>query len=164
MASNRSLSTALKRQLFKPFRDEDIRPLLTLDHTVFAQPYRFVAGDPREFATLTSNGNIYITFPFEITMLSDDDSEPQANLRIQNVDDRLGKTVLGLPNEALSVSLQIVMRDTPDTVEIEVVNMELVDIEITAIALTGRLVLRGSVTEPCPGRRLTNRISPVFFR
>jgi hypothetical protein len=162
--TSRALSANLKRQLFTPWRDKDIRALLTVDHSTFGVPYRFVSGDPREFALLVSNGETFQTFPFELTLLSDDDQEPRATLRIQNVDDRIGSTLLNLPDEAVTIMLQIVMTETPDTIEYEATNMELVDVEVTAMAITGRIVMRGAVTEPCPGRVLTSKISPVFFR
>ena len=162
--SNRNLSARFRRQLFKPFRDEDFRVLLTLDHSSFNEPYRFVSGDPREFETLTSNGLVYTTFPFEVNLLSDDDKEPTATLAVQNVDDRIGSTILNLSEETLTVTLAIVLRIDPDTVEYEAVNLELVDIEINAIAVTGKLAIRGLSVEPCPGRRVTNATSPVFFR
>lgn len=162
--TSRTLSAALRRQLFTPWRDKDVRALLTLDHSTFVDPFRFVSGDPREFETLVSNGLTFQAFPFEISLLSDDDEEPRAVIRIQNVDDRIGSTVLALPDEAMTAMLQLVMRETPDVIEYEAANMEMVDVEVNAMVVTGRIVLRGATTEPCPGRVLTNRISPVFFR
>lgn len=164
--TSRALSGALKRQLFKPHREKDIRILLTADHSKFNQPFRFASGDPREFTNgaLESNGNIFQIFPFTVRLLSDDDQEPQAIVQIQNVDDRIGATILGLPEESLSVTLQAVLREDPDTIEYEATNLELVDVEISSFVVTGRLVIRGLATEPCPGRVVTNRISPVFFR
>jgi hypothetical protein len=141
-----------------------VRVLAVIGHANFDEPFRFCSGDPSEFETLVSNGETYIVFPFEITLLGDEDSEPEATIRIQNVDDRIGSTLIDLPTDSVSVALQIVMRETPDVVEYEVVNLELVDVEINAVAVSGRLVIRGLATEPCPGRVLTNRISPVFFR
>lgn len=162
--ANRNLSARFRRQLFKPFRDEDYRVLLTIDHESFNEPYHFVSGDPNEFKTLISNGTVFTTFPFEINLLSDDDRDPQATLAIQNVDDRIGSTILDLSEETLTVTIQVVLRVDPDTIEYEAVNLELVDIEINAIAITGKLAIRGLSTEPCPGRRVTNATSPVFFR
>jgi len=164
MAKSRSLSAALRRQLFTPWRDEDVRVLLTIDHAQFAQPFRFVSGDPLEFESLTSNGNEFTTFPFELSLLTDDETEPRATIRIQNVDDRIGNTLLDLPDDAVSITIQLVMRSTPNTIEIEATNLELVDVSVDAIAVTGEITLRGNATEPCPGRVLTSFISPVFFR
>lgn len=162
--ARRPISAEFRRQLFTPHRDKIIRPLVTIDHESFATPLRFVSGDPREFSSLVSNGNTFITFPFEVSIPTDDDNEPEARLTIQNVDDRIGTTILNLPNDALLITLQVVLHDAPDVIELEVVNMEMVDVEINALTVSGRLILRGSVGEPCPGRTLTNRISPVFFR
>src|SRR5690606_32307795 len=120
----------------------------------FEQPYRFVAGDPNEFQSLVSGGNTFLTFPFEVSVLNDEDREPESVIRIQNIDDRIGSTLIGLPSESVSVTLQVVMRETPDVIEYDVVNLELVDIEINAIQITGRLMIRGLTTEPCPGRVL----------
>lgn len=162
--ANRALSAALRRQLFKPFREKDIRILLIVDHSEFAEPFRFASGDPNEFATITSNGEDFIVFPFEIALLDDDGGEPEAVIRIQNVDDQIGSTLLSLPDEAVSVTIQGIMRETPDVIEYEATNLELVDVVVTAIEVSGRLRIRGLQTEPCPGRVMTARISPVFFR
>lgn len=160
----RSLSATFRAQLFTPYRDKDWRVLLTVDHPSFDEPFRFVSGDPNEFATLTSNGDVFTTFPFELTLPSDDDNEPQATLRLQNADDRIGSTILALPDEAVTLTLQIVLRESPDTIEYEAVNLELTDVSVDAMMVQGRIVMRGATTEPCPGRVLTSRISPVFFR
>jgi hypothetical protein len=164
VVDKRALSAALKAQLFSPYRDKDYRVLVTVDHRTFDDPFRFVSGDPTEFATLVSNGETFTTFPFEITLLSDDDSDPQAVIRLQNADDRIGSTLLALPNDAVTLTIQVVLRETPNTIEYEAVNLELVDVEVDAMAISARIVSRGAVSEPCPGRVLTNRISPVFFR
>ena len=161
---NRNLSARFRRQLFKPFRDDDFRYLLTVNHSSFNEPYRFVSGDPNEFETFTSQSLVYTTFPFEINILSDDDRQPEATLTIQNVDDRIGHTILALSEETLTIDIRVVLRETPDTIEYEAVNLELVDIEITALAINGKIVIRGLSVEPCPGRRVTNATSPVFFR
>ena len=163
---NRALSGELKRQLFKPHRDQDVRILMTIDHANFPAPFRFVSGDPSEFTDgiLTSNGHAFMAFPFQAKLLSDDDQPPDAVITIQNVDDRIGTTLLELPEDSVSVTMQVVMRETPDVIEYEATNLELVDIKITAFTVSGRLVIRGFSSEPCPGRVVTNHISPVFFR
>lgn len=164
MTDNRNVSDNLKRQLFTPHRDKDLRYLITFSHPSFAQPYRFVNGDPNEFADLVSNGETFQTFPFDIVLVTDSDGSPSAQLMIQNVDDRIGTVVLDLPDDALKVTLQLVLRETPDVIEYEVVGMELVDVEINAMVVSGSLIIRGQVVEPCPGRTLSGEISPVFFR
>ena len=160
----RNLSAAFKAQLFTPYRDKDWRVVLTVAHASFADPFRFVSGDPNEFATLTSNGDVFTTFPFELTLPTDDDSEPQATLRLQNADDRIGSTILALPDDAVTITLQIVLREDPDTIQVEWQGMELTDVSVDAMMVQGRLVMRGSTVEPCPGRTLSSRTSPVFFR
>jgi hypothetical protein len=162
--TSRDISANLKRQLFTPWRDKDIRALLTVDHAQFDTPFRFVSGDPTEFADIVSNGNTFITFPFDVTLLTDDESEPRATVRIQNVDDRIGTALLDLPDDAVTITLQIVMRETPNVIEYEAVNLELVDVVVDAMMVTGTIVIRGQAIEPCPGRVLSTRISPVFFR
>lgn len=162
--TSRNISAALKRQLFTPWRDKDVRALLTIDHSEFDTPFRFVSGDPNEFASLTSNGEEFITFPFDTTILSDNDEEAKAAIRIQNADDRIGSTLLALPDDAVSITLQLVMRETPDVIEIEATNLELVDVDVDAMMITGTIVLRGQAIEPCPGRVLSSHMSPVFFR
>lgn len=156
----RDLSNRLRQQLFQPFRDEEIKVLLEINHSSFSAPFRFVS----DIEPIESNGETYLAFPFEITLPTDDEREPGATIRIQNVDDRIGTTLLQLGTTPVDVDIRIVMKSTPDIVEIEWTQFELVDVEINIMMITGRLVVRGQVTEPTPGRVLTSRISPVFFR
>jgi hypothetical protein len=160
----RALSPTFKHQIFQPYRDKDFRILLTVDHAEFDEPFRFVQGDPNEFESLVSNGETFLAFPFDVGLLPDDDSEPQATIQLQNADDRIGSTLLALPDIAVSITLQAILREEPDTILYDAVNLELVDVDINAMQIQGRIVMRGASSEPCPGRVLTNRISPVFFR
>jgi hypothetical protein len=164
MTNNRTLSAPLRRQLFQPFREKDIRVLLTVNHASFATPYRFVSGDPNEFASIVSNSNTFLTFPFMLDILSDEDAQPQAIIRIQNADDRIGSTLMALPDDTVQITIQLVMRETPNVIEYEATGLELVDVQVNAMEITGTLLVRGYSVEPCPGRKLTNTISPVIFR
>ena len=160
MTLQRSTSAAFRQQIFQPFRDDSFKHLLVIDHAAFATPFRFVS----DIEDLVSGGDTYTAFPFQIVYPQDDDRDPQATLRIQNVDDRIGSTLLALDIDAVSLTLRIVLASSPDTVEAEWSNFELVDVEIGAMFITGRIVVRGQLTEPCPGRVLTTLISPVLFR
>lgn len=164
MPANRSLSALLRRQIFEPFRDEDLRYLCKLTHSSFAEPFRFVSADPNEFESLMSNGEEYLAFPFELKLLNDDDQDPEALIRVANVDDRIGSTVLGLPDEAVGVEIMVVLSADPDYVEYEAEGLEMVDVVVDAITVSARLVMRGLATEPCPGRVLNSFMSPGFVR
>lgn len=156
----RDLSNRLRQQLFQPFRDEEIKVLLEINHSSFSAPLRFVS----DVDDLVSNGETYTAFPFEINLPTDDENEPGATVRIENVDDRIGTTLLNLNTDPVTVDIKVVLRSTPDVIEAEWSEFELVDVEITGIFVSGRLVVRGQVLEPTPGRVLTSSISPVFFR
>lgn len=164
MPTKRNLSAAFRAQLFSPYRDKDFRILLTVDHATFDEPYRFIQGDPNEFVDFVSNGETYLSFPFVVGLLSDDENEPQAVIQLQNADDRIGSVLLALPDDAVTITMQVILREEPDTVQYEAVNLELTDVDINAMQIQGRIVMRGATTEPCPGRVLTSKISPVFFR
>lgn len=161
---SRALSTKLRRQLFNPYRDEVIRALITLEHDDFPEPLRFVSGDPRELASLTSNGNVFQTFPFNFSILTESEGQPEAFLSIANVDDRIGSTVLELSSVNIKLTIQLVLTDTPDTIEYEATNLDLVEVQVDALQITGKIMVRGLATEPCPGRTLSPLVSPVFFR
>lgn len=62
---------------------------VTISHQELAEPIR-VVWDTKDYIL---NGNRYIGFPFDITLLSDDDNPPKAQLTIQNVDRVIGEAI-----------------------------------------------------------------------
>lgn len=157
---SRSLSTQMKGQVFSFGRDDPIKILLQVTDPKTSTVYRFV----NDITDLVSNGDTYLAFPFEVVLPQDDENLPAATLRIQNVDDRIGRALIDAELDALQLKIMLVMASTPDTIEITWDGFELVDVEITPVYVSGQIVVKSIATEPWPSDRLTLGLSPVFFR
>lgn len=120
-------------------------------------------------------GKTFIGMPFDYQMLSDDESAPQAQIRMQNVDRRIGIALLAENSRA---QLTLTIRSSADfnlTVDprTEVVantpvyefrQFDLVDLTVNAVEITGRVMLRDYSQEPWPGLRATQSRVPGLFR
>lgn len=81
----RSIPAATVAEMLKSRSGWPVVTLLTLDHTSFAQPYRFT--DNNE--DVVYSANTYLTFPFKFTLPDNAEGLPNSTLTISNVDRRL---------------------------------------------------------------------------
>lgn len=143
---------------------------LTIDHPRLAEPVRVVA-DVFDYAWA---GNTYAGLPFEFRLLSDSDGPPETQIRIQNVDRRVG-AALRVVTDRASVRIDVLssadfdLSDDPRT-EIGTPaaiysfrHFELIDVEVNPIEITGRVFLRDFAQEPW-GRSATMSRCPGLFR
>ncbi|NDC57532.1 MAG: DUF1833 domain-containing protein, partial [Alphaproteobacteria bacterium] len=78
----RSLSATAVASLTAETTDEVWLPLVTISHADLSSPIRVVANNEN----ITSRGNTFIGYPFEIELPSQNDQSPgEARLRIDNV-------------------------------------------------------------------------------
>lgn len=88
----RSITLGYRKHLESILTDEIDLCFLTITHAKLAEPIR-VVWDTKDFSY---GGNTFIGFPFEITILSDDENPPSARLAIQNIDPRITDVLRGL--------------------------------------------------------------------
>jgi hypothetical protein len=86
----RDIPLGVLRELQKPETEEALLVFLTISNTNLQESVRVVS-DPENFVL---DGKEFQGFSFSITLLSDNDSAPKASLTIQNVDERIGQTLL----------------------------------------------------------------------
>lgn len=132
--------------------------LLVIDHPQLTEPVRLV----NNTENVVSNGKTYVGFPFEFTLFNEDDQTPRAQLRVQNVDRRIGEVVRSLRSVA-SVAISLVLASDPDTVELDWIQAELRDVEGDAIAVSATVAGHDYTVEPWPVRRATSDILPGLF-
>lgn len=120
--------------------------LLVIDHADLADPIRVVNNKEN----ITSDGEEYTAFPFEIVLpSSQDDAPPQAKLRIDNVSREIGeaiRTISGAP----SVTIRVIRRETPDVIEAEFEGMVLRKVNYDALSVEGTLDFEDLTREPYP--------------
>jgi hypothetical protein len=120
------------------------------------EPLRFAAWDK----DINSRGNKYIKFPFEITFPQDSvNAAPRAQLRIDNVDREIVKTLRTIKTKA-TATVEIVTTENNDAVEASYSGFELRDVQYDAFSVSGNLEPESFLREPFPFRRFT----PGAFR
>lgn len=148
-----------------------ILAFLTIEHRNLPNPIRVVS-DPIDFVI---DGETYIGCPFEIRLLTDEDQAPTTQIRIQNVDRRIGEAVRAVTDRA---TMALEVRSTSDfnlsavprtplsgaSVIYGFRHFDLIDVTVNAIDLTGTLMLRDFTQEPYPGKRATQSRCPALFR
>jgi len=149
-----TISGDLKTDAWSPESNQPL-VLLTIDHTDLANPIRVVANTE----DITSNGNTFTAFPFEIRLPdSNEDAPPTARLRVDNVSREIGQTIRQITSAA-SVTIEVVRQEALDTVELSFPSMRLVDVRFDALSVQGDLEFEDLAREPFPARTF----SPAEF-
>lgn len=92
--------------------NEEWATLIELDHASLGSPIRICDSH----VNITSNGNLYLAFPIEIVLSSQGEEVPTGFLRIDNTDRTFMTTLRGLETPP-TVTVSLVMRSTPDSLE-----------------------------------------------
>ncbi len=167
----RVIAQSLRREIDRQESGEELLVFLTITHPTMDEIIRVVT-DPENF---TYGGEEYIGFLFDIEFLSDSDRFPETRLVIQNVDERIGKAIKDLIDpprvkiEAIPLSefdTSVIPRVPLGTPEVAYLadKLFLIDVEIDALQVSGRLVNWNYSQEVWPGTRATQNRCPGLFR
>ena len=153
------LTEAFLRSAFRPETDEVWLILLTLSHPDLTDDIR-VVHNPE---TITSRGQDYIGFAFDLTLPSDtEDRAPVAELRIDNVSREIAQAVRSI-SSAPAVTIEIIRAADPDIVEISLTGFTLRNARWDALAVSGSLALDDISIEPYPAGSFTPASFPGLF-
>lgn len=90
--------------------------LIDINHASLPAPLRIV----NNTEDITSQGNVYTAFPFELVMMTDSSDElPQVQLTIDNVERTLTRIIRNL-SEPPDIVLKLIESSNPDTIEIQI--------------------------------------------
>ena len=104
----RTISPTATEAIHKTETEEVFLVLLELSHALIVPPLRLVNND----VDITSNGNLFTAFPFEITLPNDEENIiPQAKLKIDNVDRQIVDVIRSIGTDPVDVLLQVVLVD-----------------------------------------------------
>ena len=167
----RVIDADVQAALEAPESVDALLAFLTVTHPLLPNPIRVVS----DVMDYVADGETFIGLPFEFGILTDSDGPPMTELRMQNVDARIGRALLGLNDRAL-VSLEIRssadfdLREDPrvelpgGSVIYAFTGFDLIDVTGTAGDISGRVMLRDYAQEPWPGIRCTQSRFPGLFR
>lgn len=168
---SRVIDADVKASLEAPESVDALLAFLTIRHPALNGPIRVVS----DVMDYVADGETYTGLPFEFGILTDIEGPPQTELRMQNVDLRIGKALLAL-NDRAKVTLEI--RSTADfdlsldpreeipggAAIYRFADFDLIDVTVTASDISGRVMLRDYSQEPWPGQRCTQSRLPGLFR
>lgn len=153
-----TISTAYKTEAFHPAGSMYLI-LLTVNHANFTTPIRIV----NDFDDVVSNGDTFVAFPFEIQLPSRlEDSPPIARITIVNVSTEIGIAIRQADTPP-TVTIDMVRRDTPNTIEVSLPSMILRNTYVDAAAVTGELTFEDLTREPYPAYNFTAAYFPGMF-
>lgn len=110
--------------------------LLEIDHPELSQPVRVV----NDMTDVTSNGDIYIAFPFRCVLPDDFENQlPKARLSIDNVSKDLMYWIEATGGgQGSTVKFKQIMRSNPDLIEWEIA-MNLYNVNVTMQEISAEL-------------------------
>jgi len=147
-------SEVLKRE-----SDQAIIVLLTISHPDMPIPIR-VSSDGVD--TL-SRGNTFIHFPFDIVFPNQtQENRPRGRLQIDNVDQTVITAIRSL-NSPLTVDIEIVTSNDPDTVEVLFPQFTLENIDYDALTISAELGVENLFSEPYPAGSFDPARFPGIF-
>lgn len=153
------VSTAGKTQVFAQEGDSFL-VLLEIDHADLADPLRFV----NNTEDVTSNGESYTAFPFDISLPTDsDESPPRARLVIDNVSREIGEVIRDL-DTAPTITIYVIRMDDFDAVEITLPSFTLRNVQYDVMQVSGELELEDLTREPFPARTFSPAEFPGLLR
>lgn len=171
MTFRRDIGAEAVKSLQRESGSDAILGFLTITSPSLNSPVRFVS----DVMDYMKDGKLYDGCPFGFSLLTDGDSQPEANLVVQNVDRRIGQALRRV-NERLKLDLEVCssaefnLSVEPRTelgttaVIYKFANFELSDIDCNDAQVTGKVTIMDPSAEPWPATRATQRVAPGLFR
>jgi hypothetical protein len=133
--------------------------LLEINHSVLSEPIR-VVNDQLE---ITSNGNLYVAYPFAISLPDDAERLPKATLTIDNIGRELTTWLEASGGgRGATCTIRLVMRAAPDVIEYEI-TMELTNLAIDWQKVTGQLGFEDLLNRPAVQLQIRQDTAPGLF-
>lgn len=155
----RSLSSRALQALAAEYTEEVFLHLLEINHDQLAAPIRVV----NNFEDIISNGDTYIAFPFDISLPEDSDTLPQVVLTIDNVDRSITEALRPIATPP-TISLILVLANTPDVVEAGPITFQLRSIDFDLHQVTGTLMPKDVLNAPFPYQTFSPSSHPSLFK
>jgi len=151
---SRTLSTTAVASQNAENTDQVWLTAVTIAHDSLAEPIRVV--DNTE--NIISNGNIFVAWDFTLQLPGEDPDNPvSASISIGNIDPEIIKSLRAISSPP-TVTIQILLGDSPDVIEIEFSGLILRNATYDANQITGELRFEELLTEP-----IATTLTPAMF-
>lgn len=140
-----SFSTVAKAAAFAPETEEVFLVLLDIDYGT--PPIIRVVNN---LTDITSNGNVYTAFPFDIVLPDDtDDKDYVARLTIDNVSREITQSLRQI-SEPPTITISVIRAADPDTIELALPNFTMRNVSWDELSITADLSVESLISEPYP--------------
>ncbi len=153
---SRTTSPVFKAAAHAQETGEALLAMITITHaSIIGGPLRFV----QDLQPMTSRGNVYTAFPFEIRLPADtDEGVAKVLLTIDNVDRSIAAAIRGMsPKIPPTVTVDLVVASQPDIVEISIQDLTLRNVSGDALSIEGELRMDEEDLTPFPEGSFTPR-------
>ena len=156
----RQISAAAMQAVLAQNTPDVFTPCLSINHPTFANPIRLAFNTE----VLHRAAGDYMPYAFQIDLPNQhDDSLPQVKLTVDNVDLQVNDAIRTLQGPP-TVTMDVVMASSPDTVEIGPFNYSLQSATANADTIQGVLGFEEDIfSQSCPGQTYTPISSPGLF-
>lgn len=151
------MSNAALAQMFAPESNKPFLPLLKIENAAWDDPVYLV----RNTEDITSNGDTYSWYPFDVAFPGDSD---QIELTVSLCNsDRSYIAQIRSATPPFTVTLSMVVADTPDTIELGPYALDLKTINYDQFIIEGKLSYESIMNETYPGDSFTPDLFPALF-
>ena len=166
-----TMSPAALRALFSPNADDTLVTLLTITGPGLSETIRLADNfDQRLSKTdedilygIVSRSEQYMFLPMEVVLPSDEEAAaPRASIVLHDVTRILIPEIRAL-TEALEVTLELVLKSSPDTVEASFPGFFMSQVPYNADSITVQLDVESLAMEPFPAHTFTPAYFPGLF-
>lgn len=154
----RTMSVAALASMFSQHTAEAWLTLMTLDHASLGSPIRLV----NNTEAIVSAGESFSACPFQFVFPSEDaETIGEANVEIDGVDQSIVASVRQIASP-LDAVIEVVLADSPDTVEVRISGLKLRNVEYDAHRITGTLRFEDVMVEPATLTMTPQRFPGIF--
>jgi hypothetical protein len=167
---SRSVSANFRSAVYSQSTDEVPVLLVTMEHDNLTEAIRVSTDNADQFDVdgeitrgTISNGENFIFYPMAITLPDDsEESVTSASLTIDNIDRTIMREIRQL-TDSPTITMQVVLASSPDTIEAEFDSFKFDSISADALTITGQLSLEHFYREPFPGTSMLPSNFPGMF-
>ncbi len=153
------ISQEFQTAAFAEETSDGLLVLLTIDNPELEAPIRVV----NNRVDIVSNGNDFQAFPFEIILPTNDpDSPPKSQLKIDNITLELTQILRSITT-APTVGIEVVRINNFDAIELEFPPLQLTNIRMDALQITGDLMADDLVAITYPAYSFVPAYFPGIF-
>lgn len=143
----RALTPYFRKQMNSPNGQDPFLVLLTVRYAPTKTVFRAVNNN----ADITSRGNVYSAYPFQLALPTESGEEiGRASISIDNTDLAL-VDLLREATEAPRIDLEVIAASKPDTVEIGILDLALRNVKWDANTISGELLTDDFLSQTFPG-------------